>query len=58
MQDLWLHQEQKCEGIVASVVFRARDIMSTNVLLYPDGDGIAFVASCIHPGLNRACIGF
>jgi hypothetical protein len=49
MQDLWLHQEQKCEGIVINVVFQAHDIMSADVLLYPNGDDIAFVASCNHP---------
>jgi len=49
MQNLWLHQEQKCEEIVANVMFRTHDIMSINVLLYPDGNDIAFVASCNHP---------
>jgi hypothetical protein len=49
MQDLWLHWEQKNEGILTIDVLWACDIMSTNVLLYLDGDDIAFVASYNHP---------
>jgi len=37
------------EGIVINVMFRAHDIPSTNVLLYPYGVNIAFMASCNHP---------
>jgi hypothetical protein len=41
-------KNKKCEGIIISVVLWAYDIMSTNVLLYLDGDDIAFVVSCNH----------
>jgi hypothetical protein len=42
-------RSKKCEAIVTSVVFWARDISFTNVLLYLDGDDIAFAMSCNHP---------
>jgi hypothetical protein len=42
-------RNKKCERIIASAVLWACDIPSTNVLLYPDGDDIAFVVSCNHP---------
>ncbi len=41
--------KQKKEGIVASVVLRARDIPNTNVMLRLDGEDIALVASTSHP---------
>jgi hypothetical protein len=41
--------KQKKEGISASVVFRARDIPNTNVMLCPDGEDIVLVASTNHP---------
>jgi hypothetical protein len=42
-------RNKKCERIIVSAMFRACDIPSINVLLYLDGDNIAFVASCNHP---------
>jgi hypothetical protein len=43
-------RNKKQEGIVASALLQAHDILDTNVLLRPYGEDIAFVASTKHLG--------
>jgi hypothetical protein len=40
----------KQEGFVARALLRIHDILDTNVLLHPDGEDVAFVASTNHLG--------
>jgi hypothetical protein len=42
-------RNKKQEGIIANVILRAYDIPNTNVMLHPDGEDIALVASTNHP---------
>jgi hypothetical protein len=41
-------RNKRQEGIIANALLRARDILDTNVLLCPNGEDIAFVASTNH----------
>jgi hypothetical protein len=43
-------RNKKQKGIVASALLRTCDIPNSNVLLHPDGEDIAFVASTNHLG--------
>ncbi len=48
VENLWVCTKQKKEGIVTSIVFRTCHILDTNVMLCPNGEDIALVASTNH----------
>jgi hypothetical protein len=41
-------RNKKQKGIVVNVIFRAHDILNTNVILHLNGEDIALVASANH----------